>query len=64
MKSTEFQSTLRSVGLSQRKLAGRLGVAVTTVNRWATGHVVVPRYAEAYLELYAERIEIARKLSL
>lgn len=51
MKSDEFRALLKSCGLSQRKLAGLLGVAVSTVNHWATGKMPVAQYAVAYLEL-------------
>lgn len=51
MTADELRATLKAVGLRQKALADRLGVATTTVNRWAKGDLAVPRYASAYLEL-------------
>jgi len=62
MTPTEFRAALKSLSLSQRSLAERLGVEPATVNRWATGKVPVPQYAAYVLELLAERREIAAKL--
>ena len=63
MTSEEFRAELRELGLSQRALAVRLGLAVTTVNRWALALAPVPQYAVAYLELRRELAEISRRLS-
>lgn len=62
MTAPEFRTTLKSLKLSQRSLAERLGVDATTVNRWAVGKAPVPRYAVYVLELLAERREISAKL--
>lgn len=62
MTAPEFRSTLKSLHLSQRSLAERLGVETSTVNRWALGKAPVPRYAVYVLELLAERREISAKL--
>jgi transcriptional regulator with XRE-family HTH domain len=51
MTPQEFRSALRAIGLSQRALAERLGLAISTVNRWAVGPTPVPRYAIAYLDV-------------
>ena len=51
MTPDEFRAALKALGLRQKWLAERLGVATTTVNRWATGELPVPRYAVAYLGL-------------
>jgi DNA-binding transcriptional regulator YiaG len=51
MTAPELRAELQALGLSQRWLAGRLGVAANTVNRWASGELAVPQYAVAYLEL-------------
>jgi DNA-binding transcriptional regulator YdaS (Cro superfamily) len=51
MTAPEFRALLRSVGLTQRALAQRLGVAPSTVNYWCMGRCPVPRYAVAYLEM-------------
>src|SRR5215813_15378523 len=62
MTSEEFRAELKALGLSQRALAMRLGLAVTTVNRWALEQVPVPQYAVAYLELRRALAEISRRL--
>ena len=62
MTPAELRTALKSLNLSQRSLAERLGVEPATVNRWATGKVPVPQYAAYVLELLAERREIAAKL--
>lgn len=57
MTATQFRSTLKALGLTQRSFASpeRLGVDVHTVNRWATGALPVPRYAAYALELLLDR---------
>lgn len=62
MTAPELRAALKSLRLSQRSLAERLGVQATTVNRWATGTLPVPRYAAYVLELLAERQEISSRL--
>jgi transcriptional regulator with XRE-family HTH domain len=60
MTATEFRAALAALGIPQRQLATRLGVEVSTVNRWALSKIPVPRYA-AYaleiLELLSEPLE-------
>jgi DNA-binding transcriptional regulator YiaG len=51
MTSKELRAALRALGLQQRQLADRLDVTKRSVNRWATGDLPVPGYAEAYLKL-------------
>jgi DNA-binding transcriptional regulator YiaG len=51
MTAGEFRAALKACGLSQVGLARALGVATTTVNRWAQGEIPVPQYAKAYLDL-------------
>jgi transcriptional regulator with XRE-family HTH domain len=58
MTQAEFRSALKSLGLSQRSLAERLGVEASTVNRWALGKAPVPKYAVYVLSLLAERQEL------
>lgn len=53
MSRDEFRAAMKALGLSQRDLASRLGVALSTVSAWATGKAPVPKYASAYLELLA-----------
>jgi transcriptional regulator with XRE-family HTH domain len=55
MTAPELRAALKSLHLSQRSLAERLGVDPTTVNRWAVGKAPVPQYAAYVLELLAER---------
>ena len=55
MTHTEFRSTLKSLGITQRSLAERLGVGRSAVNRWAQGTRPVPQYVVYVLELLAER---------
>jgi DNA-binding transcriptional regulator YiaG len=50
MTPAEFRGEIRALGLSQRALAATLGLAISTVNRWAVGQADVPQYAVAYLE--------------
>ncbi|NUB07136.1 helix-turn-helix transcriptional regulator [Azospirillum sp. Vi22] len=56
--SVEFRRKLKASGLSQAKLAAALGVQPSTVSSWATGAVMVPAYAIAYLDLFAELLAI------
>jgi len=60
MTHTEFRAALKSLELRQRWLAHRLGVSVSTVNRWATGELPVAPYVPFVLDLLAEREAIAR----
>ncbi|MBK4723442.1 helix-turn-helix transcriptional regulator [Azospirillum sp. YIM DDC1] len=56
--TVEFRRKLKVSGLSQAKLAAALGVQPSTVSSWATGAVLVPAYAIAYLDLFAELLAI------
>ena len=51
MTATEFRAALDAAGLSQYRLAKDLGLAISTVSRWALGSVPVPQYAVAYLRI-------------
>jgi DNA-binding XRE family transcriptional regulator len=51
MTSDEFRAALAHLGMQQSWLAAELGVSSRTVNRWARGGLVVPRYVEAWLGL-------------
>jgi transcriptional regulator with XRE-family HTH domain len=55
MTNLEFRSTLKSLGIRQRWLAERLGMAPQTINRWATGELPVPPYVPFVLELLREQ---------
>jgi hypothetical protein len=59
----EFSTSLKQLGIRQKWLAGRLGVATSTVNRWATGALPVAPYVPFVLELLQERREIRDRLS-
>jgi transcriptional regulator with XRE-family HTH domain len=54
MTPDQFRATLKSLGLRQTHLAERLGVHRTTVSRWSTGDLAIPRYVEYVLELLAQ----------
>jgi transcriptional regulator with XRE-family HTH domain len=54
MTPAEFRLTLKDLGISQRDLTERLGLAASTVNRWAMGQASVPQYAAAYLSAIAD----------
>jgi len=54
LTALEFRAALETLGVSQRLLAFRLGVAPVTVWRWAGGDLPVPQYAVYALELLAE----------
>jgi len=59
----EFKAALRGLSISQRELASRTGITVNTVNRWATGGLPVPRYAEYILELLQDRQRLRDQLA-
>jgi transcriptional regulator with XRE-family HTH domain len=54
MTANEFRDALKALGMTQRSFAERLGLAATTVNRWALGTLPVPQYAVAFLQVAAE----------
>jgi DNA-binding transcriptional regulator YdaS (Cro superfamily) len=55
MSAAEFRAALKTLGLRQSWLAERLGVSVSTVNRWATGALPVAPYMPFVLELLRDR---------
>ena len=63
MTLAEFRDALHSLGLSQRDMAERLGLAFSTVSRWARDLAPVPQYACAYLELLAAHQKTQRQLA-
>jgi DNA-binding transcriptional regulator YiaG len=63
LTAEEFSATLKELGIRQKWLAERLGVAISTVNRWATGALPVAPYVRFVLELLRERSEIRDQLS-
>jgi transcriptional regulator with XRE-family HTH domain len=64
MTGPEFKATLKRLGLSQHELSRRLGLAPSTVNRWAKGDGPVPQYAVAYLALLNNIAEMTKHLPL
>jgi transcriptional regulator with XRE-family HTH domain len=58
MTPQEFRDTIRELGLSQTSFAEQLGLARSTVARWALGKSPVPRYAMVYLEERLERVRL------
>ncbi|MFC5358079.1 helix-turn-helix domain-containing protein [Azospirillum himalayense] len=56
--AVEFRRKLKASGLSQAKLAAALGIQPSTVSSWATAAAMVPAYAIAYLDLFAELLAI------
>jgi len=48
----EIRSSLRTLGMPQKQLARRLGVAEATLSRWATGTVIQSRAMDNLLRLY------------
>jgi len=59
MTGPEFRETLDYLGISGRRLAHDLGIAESTVYRWASGEVPVAPYIPYVLKLLRERREIA-----
>ncbi len=48
-------SKLRQLSMTQRGFARWLQMDVVTVNRWATGRVSIPHWADLLLDLMIER---------
>ena len=44
MDDSDFQEVMRRLGLSQRQMAERLGLARNTANAYATGKAPIPHY--------------------
>lgn len=51
MTPQDLKHVLNGLGWSQARLAKTLDVDIATVSRWANGHLPIPQYAVAYLEL-------------
>lgn len=49
---TEIRGALRELGLTQRELASRLGVAEATMSRWCTGALIQSRAMDNLLRAY------------
>jgi transcriptional regulator with XRE-family HTH domain len=63
MTSEEFRIALRRLGISQRRLALDLGVAISTTNKWATGKAPVAPYVSYLLRLIRDHRDMSKKLS-
>lgn len=61
MTAAEFRAALETLGLQQKTFAEILGVAPISVNRWARGRALTPRYAVAWLELALRQAASTRK---
>lgn len=57
-----FRERLETHGLKQAQFARRLGVNVTTVNRWVNGKAEPAKYATAYLDLLSECVVLRAKV--
>lgn len=51
MTPAKLKHSLKTLGWTQAHLAERLGVDLATISRWANGHLPVPKYAVAFLDL-------------
>jgi len=56
----ELRVVLKQLNLPQRQLAIRLGLQVSTVQRWVSGDRPVAKYAVAYLELLQQLQGVTR----
>ena len=51
MTGDEFAQGLAALGWRQVEFANRTGVSPVTVNRWISGHLPVPTWAQRHLAL-------------
>lgn len=51
MTGDEFAAGLAALGWRQVEFANRTGVSPVTVNRWISGHLPVPAWAQHHLAL-------------
>jgi DNA-binding transcriptional regulator YiaG len=61
LTARQFRNRLQTAGVSQQKFALFLGIHFVTVNRWANGHVEVPRYAGILVDLLAKHPELLKQ---
>ena len=52
LSASQIRANREELGLSQRQLAERLGVAVETISRWETGALTQSRAMDRYLRVY------------
>lgn len=62
MTAADLKASLRGLGLTQGRFASLVGVETSTVSRWATGSVEVPKYAATVLSLL-QRLDDIRSLA-
>lgn len=51
MTGEQFAQALADLGWRQVEFANRTGVGAVTVNRWISGHLPVPTWAQRHVEL-------------
>jgi putative zinc finger/helix-turn-helix YgiT family protein len=59
----EIRRQREALGLTQKELAARLGVAESTLSRWETGAQIQQRSLDNLLRLYFELLEVRCRLS-
>ena len=52
LSADQIRTNREQLGLNQRQLAERLGVAVETISRWETGALTQSRAMDRYLRIY------------
>jgi putative zinc finger/helix-turn-helix YgiT family protein len=59
----EIRRQREALGLTQKELAARLGIAESTLSRWETGAQIQQRSLDNLLRLFFELLEVRRRLS-
>jgi len=57
MKAVEFASWRQQVGLTQEKIAEKLGVTRTTIQNWESGSTPIPVAVETSCDLWGHRLK-------
>lgn len=52
LRPEQIQAAIRQLGLTQKELAARLGVAEETISRWTTGSILQTRAMDNLLRAY------------
>jgi transcriptional regulator with XRE-family HTH domain len=60
MTGDEFAQGLKLLGWRQVEFAERTGVAASTINRWISGYLDVPVWAQRHVELLLAAAEFHR----
>lgn len=63
LTADELRSIMRTLELTQARLAQDLGVEPNTVWRWVNGKLLVPQYAVAYLCGQLQIVDLRRRLA-